>query len=467
MKMRYVSTRGEAPALGFSDTVLTGLARDGGLYIPEQWPQFSEAEIRAMRGLSYPDLAIRLLTPFLGGEIAPDAFERIVREAYASFRHEAVCPLVQTRANSFVLELFHGPTLAFKDVAMQLLARIMDHVLAERGQRATITAATSGDTGGAAIEAFAGRDRTDMFVLFPHGRVSPVQQRQMTTSSAGNVHALAIEGNFDDCQDLVKAMFNDHAFRDRVSLSGVNSINWARIMAQIVYYFSSALSLGAPDRPVSFTVPTGNFGDIFAGYAAKRMGLPIERLVIATNDNDILARTLTTGEYRTGGVVVTTSPSMDIQVSSNFERLLFEAGNRDAVAVRRYMAGLKQSGAFTIDAAPLSRIRGDFDAGRATMEETAATIRQTLNASSYLADPHTATALHVAAQHGDPTVPMIVLSTAHPAKFPSAVEAASGIKPALPAWLDGLMERSEKYVTLPSALNMVEDYIGRHARAAL
>jgi threonine synthase len=467
MKMRYVSTRGEAPALGFSDTVLTGLARDGGLYIPEQWPQFSEAEIRAMRGLSYPDLAIRLLTPFLGGEIAPDAFERIVREAYASFRHEAVCPLVQTGANSFVLELFHGPTLAFKDVAMQLLARIMDHVLAERGQRATITAATSGDTGGAAIEAFAGRDRTDMFVLFPHGRVSPVQQRQMTTSSAGNVHALAIEGNVDDCQDLVKAMFNDHAFRDRVSLSGVNSINWARIMAQIVYYFSSALSLGAPDRPVSFTVPTGNFGDIFAGYAAKRMGLPIERLVIATNDNDILARTLATGEYRTGGVVVTTSPSMDIQVSSNFERLLFEAGNRDAVAVRRYMAGLKQSGAFTIDAAPLSRIRGDFDAGRATMDETAATIRQTLSASSYLADPHTATALHVAARHGDPAVPMIVLSTAHPAKFPSAVEAASGIKPALPAWLDGLMERPEKYVTLPSALNMVEDYIGRHARAAL
>jgi threonine synthase len=463
--MNYVSTRGEAPALGFSDAVMTGLARDGGLYIPTQWPQFSSAEIRAMRGLSYPDLAIRLLTPFLGDEIAPPAFERIVREAYATFRHEAVCPLVQTGANTFVLELFHGPTLAFKDVAMQMLARLMDHVLAERGQRATITAATSGDTGGAAIDAFAGRDRTDIFVLFPHGRVSPVQQRQMTTHAAGNVHALAIEGNFDDCQGLVKDMFNDHGFRDRVSLSGVNSINWARIMAQIVYYFSSALSLGSPDRPVSFTVPTGNFGDIFAAYAAKRMGLPIERLIIATNDNDILARTLATGEYRTTGVVATTSPSMDIQVSSNFERLLFEATGRDAAAVRRYMDGLKQSGAFTIDVLALEMIRGEFDAGRASMAETAETIRQTLKASSYLLDPHTATAMHVARQYaGD--APMVVLATAHPAKFPAAVEEASGIHPALPAWLEGLMEREERFTILPSALEIVEDHISRLARAA-
>ncbi|MEP9370930.1 threonine synthase [Mesorhizobium sp. KR1-2] len=463
--MNYVSTRGEAPALGFSDAILTGLARDGGLYIPSEWPHFSPAEIRAMRGLSYPDLAIRLLTPFLGGEIAASDFEKIVREAYATFRHEAVCPLVQTGANTFVLELFHGPTLAFKDVAMQMLARLMDHVLAERGQRATITAATSGDTGGAAIDAFAGRARTDMFVLFPHGRVSPVQQRQMTTHEASNVHALAIEGNFDDCQGLVKDMFNDHAFRDRVSLSGVNSINWARIMAQIVYYFSSALSLGAPDRPVSFTVPTGNFGDIFAGYAAKRMGLPIERLIIATNDNDILARTLATGEYRTTGVVATTSPSMDIQVSSNFERLLFEASGRDAGEVRRHMAGLKQSGAFTIDAPTLAAIRAEFDAGRATMDETAATIRETLQASSYLLDPHTATAVHVARQHAGDT-PMIVLATAHPAKFPAAVEEACGINPALPAWLGGLMEKKEKYTILSSELKMVEDYISRHARAA-
>lgn len=464
--MQYVSTRGEAPALGFSDAVLAGLARDGGLYLPSAWPHFSAAEIRAMRGLAYPDLAIRVLSPFLGGEIAAPVFERLVREAYASFRHEAVCPLVQTGPNSFVLELFHGPTLAFKDVAMQLLARLMDHVLAERDQRATIVGATSGDTGGAAIDAFAGRNRTDIFVLFPHGRVSPVQQRQMTTSTAANVHALAIEGNFDDCQGLVKDMFNDHGFRDRVSLSGVNSINWARIMAQIVYYFSSALSLGAPDRPVSFTVPTGNFGDIFAGYAAKKMGLPIERLIIATNDNDILARTLATGEYRMKGVISTTSPSMDIQVSSNFERLLFEASGRDASTVRRYMNGLKQSGAFTIEAGEIAKIRSEFDAGRATMDEVAATIRTTLAASGYLLDPHTAAAVHVAAGKAAGEVPMVVLGTAHPAKFPAAVEAASGVSPALPAWLGGLMSAEEKHTVLPSDLKMVEDYLGRHTRAA-
>ncbi|MBZ9797563.1 threonine synthase [Mesorhizobium sp. ES1-4] len=464
--MDYVSTRGEAPALGFSDAILAGLARDGGLYVPREWPHFSTADIRAMRGLAYPDLAIRLLTPFLGGEIATPVFERLVREAYATFRHPAVCPLVQTGGNTFVLELFHGPTLAFKDVAMQLLARLMDHVLAERGQHATIVGATSGDTGGAAIDAFAGRSRTDIFILFPHGRVSPVQQRQMTTSRAENVHALAIEGNFDDCQGLLKDMFNDHDFRDRVSLSGVNSINWARIMAQIVYYFSSALSLGAPDRPVSFTVPTGNFGDIFAGYAAKKMGLPIDRLVIATNDNDILARTFATGEYRTKGVFATTSPSMDIQVSSNFERLLFEASNRDAATVRRYMAGLKQSGAFTIEAAEIARMRSEFDAGRADMEEVAATIRSMLATSNYLLDPHTAAAVHVAAGKAAGATPMVVLGTAHPAKFPAAVEAASGISPALPAWLGGLMTFEEKYTVLPSDLKMVEDYVSRRARAA-
>ncbi|WP_027053462.1 threonine synthase [Mesorhizobium erdmanii] len=464
--MQYVSTRGEAPALGFSDAVLAGLARDGGLYVPREWPRFSPSEIRAMRGLAYPDLAIRVLSPFLDGEIPAPVFERLVREAYATFRHEAVCPLVQTGPNTFVLELFHGPTLAFKDVAMQLLARLMDHVLAERDQHATIVGATSGDTGGAAIDAFAGRNRTDIFILFPHGRVSPVQQRQMTTSKAENVHALAIEGNFDDCQGMLKDMFNDHAFRDRVALSGVNSINWARIMAQIVYYFSSALSLGAPDRPVSFTVPTGNFGDIFAGYAAKKMGLPIERLVIATNDNDILARTFATGEYRTKGVFATTSPSMDIQVSSNFERLLFEASNRDAATVRRYMDSLKQSGAFTIEAREINGMRSEFDAGRATMDEVAATIRSTLAASNYLLDPHTAAAMHVAAGKAAGTVPMVVLGTAHPAKFPAAVEAACGISPALPAWLGGLMTFEEKYTVLPSDLKMVEDYVSRRARAA-
>ncbi|MGS1095759.1 threonine synthase [Aquamicrobium terrae] len=463
--MNYISTRGEAPRLGFSDAVLAGLARDGGLYLPQEWPRFSAAEIRAMRGLTYQQVALRVLTPFVGGEIAAPVLEKLVNEAYATFRHEAICPLVQLGPNSFVLELFHGPTLAFKDVAMQLLARLMDHVLTERDQRATIVGATSGDTGGAAIEAFAGRSRTDIFILFPHGKVSPVQQRQMTTSTADNVHALAIEGNFDDCQGLVKELFNDHAFRDRVALSGVNSINWARIMAQIVYYFTSALSLGAPDRPVSFTVPTGNFGDIFAGYAARRMGLPVEMLTIATNDNDILARTLATGEYRMQGVVATTSPSMDIQVSSNFERLLFEASGRNAETVRRYMNGLRQSGAFTIERQEIETIREGFDAGRSTMDETAETIRATLAANGYLLDPHTATAVHVAAQKGGSATPNVILGTAHPAKFPAAVEAASGIAPALPAWLSGLMSAKENYTVLPSDKKMLEDHISRHTRA--
>jgi threonine synthase len=463
--MQYVSTRGEAPVLGFADALLAGLARDGGLYVPRQWPQFSAAEIRDMRGLAYPDLAIRVLSPFVAGEIEASSFERMVREAYATFRHAAVCPLVQVGPNRFILELFHGPTLAFKDVAMQLLARLMDHVLAERGSRATIIGATSGDTGGAAIEAFAGRDRTDIFVLFPNGRVSPVQQRQMTTSAARNVHALAVEGNFDDCQALVKEMFNDHAFRDRVSLSGVNSINWARIMAQIVYYFSSALSLGSPDRPVSYTVPTANFGDMFAGYAAKRMGLPVERLVIATNDNDILARTFESGIYETRAVVPTTSPSMDIQLSSNFERLLFEAAGRDAGTVRRYMAGLKQSGSFAIEAAQLATLRADFSAGRADMAEVDETIRRQLAATGTLLDPHTATGIHVADMQPASEVPMVVLATAHPAKFPAAVHAASGIEPKLPEWLGDLMARKERFTVLPSEVKMVEDYLGRHSRA--
>ncbi len=463
--MRYVSTRGEAPSLGFRDAVLAGLARDGGLYVPESWPQFSSDELRAWRRLPYPELALRILSPFVGGEIPQAEFERLVREAYATFRHPAVCPLVQLGTNRLVLELFHGPTLAFKDVAMQLLARLIDHILAESDARATIVGATSGDTGGAAAQAFAGRARTDLFVLFPKGRVSPVQQRQMTTLGAENVHALAIEGNFDDCQALVKALFNDHRFRDRTALSGVNSINWARIMAQIVYYVSAALTLGGPDRPVSFTVPTGNFGDIFAGYAAKRMGLPIERLVIATNDNDILARALASGEYRKDKVVATTSPSMDIQVSSNFERLLFESAGRDAAGVRRAMAGLAQSGAFTLPADQLERIRSDFSAGRSTEMETAAAIRATLAGTGYLLDPHSATAVHVADRFADPGVPMVVLATAHPAKFPAAVAEASGVAPELPAWLHGLMERPESFAVLPSELEMVEDHIARHSRA--
>lgn len=462
--MQYLSTRGRAPRLGFSEALLAGLARDGGLYLPEAWPQFGADEIRSMRGLPYPDVAMRVLTPFLGGEIDTATFSRIVGEAYATFKHDAVCPLVQTGPNEFLLELFHGPTLAFKDVAMQLLARLMDHVLAALGARATIVGATSGDTGGAAIEAFAGRERTDVFILFPHGRVSPVQQRQMTTSGAANVHALAIEGNFDDCQGLVKEMFNHHSFRDRLQLSGVNSINWARVMAQIVYYFTSALSLGAPDRAISFVVPTGNFGDIFAGFAAKRMGLPVERLVIATNDNDILARTLAAGRYETRAVVPTTSPSMDIQVSSNFERLLFEASGRNADEVGRYMANLKQSGSFAVEAATLAAIRDEFDADRAGVGETAETIRSVLASDGYLLDPHTATAVRVARKGAPGAVPQVVLATAHPAKFPAAVEAACGTVPQLPAALADLMDREERFTVLPSQLKMVEEYIEQRAR---
>lgn len=463
--MKFVSTRGAAPSLEFRDTILAGLALDGGLYLPETWPHFSPAEIAGFAGQSYADVAIAVMWPFVDGEIDRAVFETIVREAYGTFHHEAVCPLVQTGANEFVLELFHGPTLAFKDVAMQLIARLMDHVLSERDERATIVGATSGDTGGAAIDAFANRDRTDIFILFPQGRVSPVQQRQMTSSDAPNVHALAIEGNFDDCQAHVKAMFNHTAFRDTVRLSGINSINWARIMAQIVYYFTSAVSLGAPHRPVSFTVPTGNFGDIFAGYAAKRMGLPIEQLIIATNDNDILARTLATGTYAMREVVQTTSPSMDIQISSNFERLLFEASGRDSAMVNAAMESLKQSGEFTIDAKTLAAIRADFSAGRSDVAQTKSVIGNVMAASGYMLDPHTAAGVHVARQQGASATPMVVLGTAHPSKFPDAVKDACGVAPAFPLWMGDLMARSERFVPLPSDLKMVEDHISSLTRA--
>ncbi|SOC35224.1 threonine synthase [Rhizobium subbaraonis] len=462
--MKYISTRGEAPTLGFCDALLAGLASDGGLYVPKEWPSFSKKQIRAMRGMTYQQVAFTVLSPFVNGEIDDKTLKAMIDEAYATFRHPAVAPLVQTGADTFILELFHGTTLAFKDVAMQLLARLMDHVLAERGQRATIVGATSGDTGGAAIDAFAGRERTDIFILFPHGKVSPVQQRQMTTSSAANVHAIAVKGNFDDCQDLVKAMFNDKGFREKMQLSGVNSINWARIMAQIVYYFTSAVALGGPDRKISFTVPTGNFGDIFAGFVAKRMGLPVDRLVIATNDNDILARTLKTGRYEMRGVVATTSPSMDIQISSNFERLLFEACGRDPAAIRTLMAGLKQSGAFEIEEKALKAIRKEFRAGRATQKQVAKTIAETLEKTGYLLDPHTATGVFVAAKNARPASPMVTLATAHPAKFPAAVKSASGIDPALPSWLADMMQREERFEILDPELATVEAFIGQHSR---
>jgi threonine synthase len=465
--VRYVSTRGEAPPLGFMDVTLAGLARDGGLYVPESWPRLSAETIVGFAGRPYAEVAVEVIRPFVGDTISEAELSRLAREAYGTFRHPAVVPIAQFGAGTFLLELFHGPTLAFKDVAMQLLARLMDHALAARGERTTIVVATSGDTGGAAVEAFRGRERADLFVLFPQGRISDVQRRMMTTANDNNVHALAVEGTFDDCQALVKGLFNHHAFRDRVRLSGVNSINWARIVAQVVYYFTAAATLGAPHRKVSFTVPTGNFGDIFAGYVATRMGLPIDRLVIATNVNDILARTLATGTYDVREVVATSSPSMDIQVSSNFERLLFEATGRDAAAVRAMMASLAQSGRFSLSSEMLSRIRALFNADRADEEETAATIRTALRETSRLIDPHTAVGLAVAEKETrDPAVPMIVLGTAHPAKFPEAVEAACGVRPGLPDWLSDLPERPERATAMPVDQAAVEKFILAASRAA-
>ena len=465
MPLAYVSTRGDAPALGFADAMLAGLARDGGLYVPEVWPRLDEATIAGFAGRPYAEVAEAVIAPYVGDAIAPDALRAMIREAYAVFRHPAVTPLVQTGPNRFVLELFHGPTIAFKDVAMQLLARMMDHVLAERGLRTTIIGATSGDTGGAAIEAFRGRDRADVFILMPHGRVSEVQRRQMTTAPDANVHAIALDGSFDDCQALVKAAFNHHAFRDRLALGGVNSINWARVLAQAVYYFVAGAALGAPGRAVDFVVPTGNFGDVFAGYVAKKMGLPIGRLVVATNVNDILARTLETGRYEVKGVTPTTSPSMDIQVSSNFERLLFDAGGRDASAVKRAMSSLQQSGAFALDERALAAIRAEFDAGRADEAEVAETIGRVRREAGYLLDPHTAVAHAVADKAGlDPATPTVVLSTAHPAKFPDAVEAASGVRPELPAHLSELMNAPERISQLPNDLGELEAFVEKRAR---
>ena len=462
--MRYVSTRGQAPDLGFADAVLAGLASDGGLYVPANYPVMSADDLHSLRGKPYAEVARRVIAPFAGDTVAPEALGAMIEEAYATFAHPAVAPLVQVGPNHFMMELHHGRTLAFKDVAMQLLARLMDHILAERNSRATIVGATSGDTGGAAIDAFAGRDRTDVFILFPEGRVSPVQRKQMTANGGANVHAIAVAGDFDDCQALVKAMFGDATFRDDVALSGVNSINWARIVAQIVYYVTSALSLGAPDRPVSFCVPTGNFGDVFAGYVAERMGLPIERLVVATNDNDLLARTLASGTYQRRPIVRTTSPSMDIAVSSNFERLLFDAYEREASEVRGAMASLAQSGAFEIKEAAMARMRGLFRAGRCDQPKAGRRIARTLAETDIVVDPHTAVGLEVAEAHlGD--APMVTLATAHAAKFPDAVRDAIGREPAVPPRLAGLTEREERFDTLPNDLRAVQAYVRERSRA--
>ncbi|NKB22253.1 MAG: threonine synthase [Alphaproteobacteria bacterium] len=462
--MRYVSTRGTAPVLEFEDAVLAGLARDGGLYVPEEWPQFSADQLRALSGLSYADIAFQIMQPFVDSAIDDAALKSICDDSYGSFSHEAVAPLQQLDDNLFLLELFHGPTLAFKDFALQVLGRLFDHILAKRDERITIVGATSGDTGSAAIEACRGRDAIEIFILHPKGRVSDIQRCQMTTVTEANVHNIAIDGTFDDCQDLVKAMFNDEDFRSQQNLSAVNSINWARIMAQVVYYVSSALSLGAPDRSVAYAVPTGNFGDIFAGYVALKIGLPIERLIIGTNTNDILARFMETGEMDARDVVPTLSPAMDIQVSSNFERLLFDLYGRDGRVISQAMTAFRESGTMTAPTEVLDQARALFAAARLNDDGIKRQIAATYEESGVIVDPHTATGLHAAtACAPDLSVPVVALSTAHPAKFPDAVEAAIGVRPSLPPSLADLLGRPERLDTLPNDLAAVQNFVRERA----
>jgi threonine synthase len=461
--MRYVSTRGQAPVLSFGEAMLTGLARDGGLYVPETIPQMTKADIAALAGLSYEDIAFRVMRPFVGDTFTDPEFRGAIDRAYAGFGHTARAPLVQLAPNHFLLELFHGPTLAFKDFAMQLIGQLFQIALARDGRRVTIVGATSGDTGSAAMEAFRGLENVDVFILYPHGRVSEVQRRQMTTPKETNVHALALDGDFDDCQSRLKDMFNDFAFRDGVGLAGVNSINWARVLAQVVYYFSSAVSLGAPHRMVSFTVPTGNFGDIFAGYIAKSMGLPIDKLVIATNQNDILHRCLTTGCYEMNGVKPSISPSMDIQISSNFERALFDAYGRDGKAVAALMDEMKGKGGFGVSQGALQWLRETFTSGRVSEDETSEEIRVEKAASGELLCPHSAVGVKVAKDQLG-SVPMITLATAHPAKFPDAVEAATGIRPGLPPRMADLFDRSERVTRVANDLKAIETIVQERRR---
>ncbi|RBP88139.1 L-threonine synthase [Rhodobacter sp. 140A] len=465
--MRYISTRGQAPVLSFGEAMLTGLARDGGLYVPETVPVMTADEIAALAGLSYEEVAFRVMRPFTGDTFTEAELKGAIARAYAGFGHAARAPLKQLAPNHFLLELFHGPTLAFKDFAMQVIGQLFQIELAKQGRRITIVGATSGDTGSAAIEAFRGLDNVDVFILFPHGRVSEVQRRQMTTPIEGNVHALAVDGDFDDCQSKLKDMFNDFAFRDEVGLAGVNSINFARVLAQIVYFFTSAVALGAPHRKVSFTVPTGNFGDIFAGFLAKEMGLPVERLVIATNQNDILDRCLKAGDYTKHGVTPSISPSMDIEVSSNFERALFWAYGKDGTAIAALMDELKTKGTFTVSANAMAQLRDTYDSGSVGEARTLEVIGETLKETGELVCPHSAVGVGVAAGaiDRDPGTPMVTLATAHPAKFPDAVEEATGIRPALPPRMADLFERPERVTRVANDLAALEALIRKERRA--
>ena len=465
--MRYISTRGSAPTLDFEGATLAGLASDGGLYVPESWPQFSRDEIAAMRGLSYVDTAVAVMRPFVAGAMDEATLKRLCTAAYGRFSHDAVTPLVQLDSTHWLMELFHGPTLAFKDVALQLLGQLFETFLAKRDAHLTIIGATSGDTGSAAIDGVAGRAKIDIFMLHPLGRVSDVQRRQMTTVLAPNVYNIAIEGSFDDAQAIVKALFNDREFNGRFTLSAVNSINWARLMAQIVYYFYTAVRLGAPDRPIAYSVPTGNFGDVFAGYVAERMGLPIAQLIVATNVNDILHRALTTGDYSCGDVTPTATPSMDIQVSSNFERLLFDLAGRDGTALAKMMAGFESSRAMSIPADMLAGAKDLFSSARIDATGMADAMRWAATHAGQIIDPHTAIGLEAARRAGLPKdVPIVTLATAHAAKFSDAVERATGVRPALPARVGNLFDREERYDTLAATKEAVAAYVAERATPA-
>jgi len=462
--MEYVSTRGSAPALDFAGATLAGLASDGGLYVPREWPRFSQDEIAAMAGLPYAELAQKIMQPFVGDCLTPERLLKLTRHAYGRFAHKAVTPLVQLDEQQWLLELFHGPTLAFKDVALQLLGLLFEEFLSRSDRNLTIVGATSGDTGSAAIDAVAGRAKIDIFMLHPRGRVSDVQRKQMTTVLAPNIHNIAIEGSFDDAQAMVKRMFNDAAMTDRFAIGAVNSINWARLMAQVVYYFAAALQLGGPARKVAFAVPTGNFGDVFAGYVAAQMGLPIERLIVATNVNDILHRALANGDYSQGTVTPTAAPSMDIQVSSNFERLLFDVGGRDGLALAAQMKGFEATKAMQLTNAQREGVAALFASCSADAAAMTAAIRWAFTECGETIDPHTAIGLHAARAAGiDPAVPVVTLATAHPAKFTDAVTAATGQHPALPARVGDLFEREERLVDLPGDYATVADYVAQHA----
>ncbi len=465
--MEYISTRGTAPTMDFEGVTLAGLANDGGLYLPSEWPRFTEAEIADMAGLPYAQLAAKVMAPFVGDSLSEEELLSLCEQAYGRFAHKAVTPLVQLDEQQWLLELFHGPTLAFKDVALQLLGLFFETFLSRRKSNLTIVGATSGDTGSAAIDAVAGREGVDIFMLHPAGRVSDVQRRQMTTVRAPNVYNIAIEGSFDDAQAMVKRMFGDEELTSRFNIGAVNSINWARLMAQVVYYFAAALQLGAQQRSVAFSVPTGNFGDVFAGYVAAQMGLPIERLIVATNVNDILHRALSDGDYSAGEVTPTVAPSMDIQVSSNFERLLFDCGGRDGAAMAEQMRGFEASKAMRLTNAQREGAAGLFTSTRADGDQLSQTLRWAHDEAGQVLDPHTAIGLHAARECAlDADIPVVTLATAHPAKFRDAVERAIGQRPALPARVGDLFAREEAYDSLPGDYDAVRAYVTERATPA-